>query len=159
MMDYFGTRNVTSAHPNFTSGPIGVQKNCEIFFFEMKKISQKICFLKILKIFEKSQNSIGISMIPFITRYKGNHRNPYRFFRKIFEIEKFPKSLHPDQDFSKTKQYFSFGSSLQPKYIPPPQKTPTLTTRECPKLLRRNFDFITPLMHVLKYIHSHSSNI
>ena len=57
------------------------------FFFEMKIFSQKMCFLKILDIFEKSQNSIWISIIPFITCYKGNHRNPYRIlgFFKIFQ--------------------------------------------------------------------------
>ena len=96
---------------------IGAQKNFE-FFFEMKKFSQKICFLKILDIFEKSQNSIGISMIPFITRYKGNHRNPYRilgffknvqnfqktyFLRKFFHLEKKLKiflSTYVDAKFS-----------------------------------------------------------
>ena len=63
------------------------------FFFRDENFSQKFCFRKILKNFGKSQNSIGISMIPFITRYKGNHRNPYRIlgFSKIF------------QNFSKTK--------------------------------------------------------
>ena len=52
--DYFCTqmyRLGAPAHPNFTSGPIGVQKNSEIFFFEMKNFSRKICFEKKVKFF------------------------------------------------------------------------------------------------------------
>ena len=29
------------------------------------------------------KNSIGISMIPFITRYKGSRRNPYRILKNL----------------------------------------------------------------------------
>ena len=67
-----------------------------------KNICSKITFSKIIFsklffgdfFFEKFQNSIGISMIPFITCYKGNHRNPYRmksekiFFEKVFSISR-----------------------------------------------------------------------
>ena len=75
-------------------------KKILIFFRGEKNFSKNMFwenFENFLKIFEKSQNSIGISMIPFITRYKGNHRNPYRIlrffknFQKIFKI--FPKHI------------------------------------------------------------------
>ena len=41
------------------------------------------------------KNSIGISMIPFITRYKGNRRNPYRI------LEFFKKKSHRKNNFEK----------------------------------------------------------
>ena len=56
-------------------------------FFRCEKHFQKIFFRWFLKIFGKSQNFIGIWMIPCITRYKGNHPNPYRIlgFSKNFQ--------------------------------------------------------------------------
>ena len=68
---------------------------------------RKICFWKFLKILGKSQNSIGISMIPFITRYKGNHRNPNRilnFFQKFPKQFKFFKNVFFEKHFSSRKK-------------------------------------------------------
>ena len=41
---------------------------------------------------KKIQNSIGIWMIPFITRYKGNHRNPNRILRFFKNFHFFSKT-------------------------------------------------------------------
>ena len=81
----------------------------------MKKFSRKICFEnfgKFWKFFEKSQNSIGISMIPFITCYKGNHRNPYRIlgFFKNFQKKrsKIFKNIFFEKHFSSRKKISKF---------------------------------------------------
>ena len=85
---------------------IGIQKNFEIFFRD-EIFSQKMCFLKILKIFEKSRNSIGIWIIPFITCYKGNDRNPYRILGFFKNVQNFQKSyflrkfFHLEKNISK----------------------------------------------------------
>ena len=94
---------------------IGVQKNSEIFFFEMKNFLEKYVFEKFgncLDIFENFQNSIGIWMIPFITPYKGNHRNPniiWGFFKNVQKFPKNPKTYFSIHFFhlEKKSQHFS----------------------------------------------------
>ena len=82
-------------------------------------------FLKILKfflkIFEKSQNSIGISMIPFITRYKGNHRNPYRilgFFKKFQNSPKIFQKIFFEKNISSRKKNLEIflNTYVDPKF-------------------------------------------
>ena len=70
---------------------------------------------KNLKFFENSKFSrfyIRISMIPFITRYKGNHWNPYIKSRKFRIFEKFEIFGHLVTNWSPSSETFSKSSFL-----------------------------------------------
>ena len=61
------------------------------------------------------KNSIGISVIPFITRYKGNHRNPYRildFSKKNPKFPKISKNIFFEKKFHLEKKSRSFSEHL-----------------------------------------------
>ena len=85
-------------------------ENFRDFFFEMKNFSRKLLFGKMFffpKMFEKFRYSIGIWMIPFITRYKGNHQNPYRiweFFRIFWKCPIIFKNIFFEKMFSSRKK-------------------------------------------------------
>ena len=70
---------------------------------------------KIFKIFENSKISrfyIRISMIPFITRYKGNHWNPYIKSRNFRIFENFENFGHLVTNWSPSSETFSKSSFL-----------------------------------------------
>ena len=65
---------------------IGVQKNSEILFSRWKFFLEKY-------VFEKSQNSIGISMIPFKRVLKGIIEIPIEFWNFFKIFQKFSKNF------------------------------------------------------------------
>ena len=90
-------------------------------FFSMRKTFSKIFFRWFLKIFGKSQNSIRIWMIPFITRYTGNHQNPYRiwgFSKKFQKNSNIFKNIFFEKIFSSRKKILGIflNTYVNPKF-------------------------------------------
>ena len=88
---------------------IGVQKNFEIFFSRWKIFLEKYVFGNFGKFWENLKILLGF---PFITRYKGNHRNPNRILRFFKNFPNFSKTYFSRKFFHLEKKSRNFSGHL-----------------------------------------------